>query len=262
MSASRDFQIVSRHPGIDVVHGHSARSFPAHMHDQYGIGLLQSGGQRSRSRRGMVEALPGNLINVVPGEVHDGHALGGEARRWTMLYLDPELVADLAADLTEGARREADLKGPVVSDQRVKTLFARAAMAASGEGGLDEALLPLLAFLSGGAKGGPPPLERLVQVRERIDDMPADAHPLEELADDAGVSKFQLLRGFAAMTGLTPHAYVLQRRLHLARRLLAAGQPPSTAAATAGFADQSHLTRIFVRTFGIAPGAYARRLLR
>jgi AraC-like DNA-binding protein len=42
----------------------------------------------------------------------------------------------------------------------------------------------------------------------------------------------------------------------MARRLLAVGEPPANAAQLSGFADQSHLTRAFVRQFGITPGRY------
>jgi AraC-like DNA-binding protein len=44
--------------------------------------------------------------------------------------------------------------------------------------------------------------------------------------------------------------------VRLARRLLAAGRPPAEAALQVGFADQSHMTRAFVRQFGITPGRY------
>ena len=40
---------------------------------------------------------------------------------------------------------------------------------------------------------------------------------------------------------MTPHAYLLQRRLHQARRLIAGGMPLAEAAAHSGFADQSHM---------------------
>jgi AraC-like DNA-binding protein len=79
---------------------------------------------------------------------------------------------------------------------------------------------------------------------------------LAELAELSGVSRFQLLRGFACEVGATPHAYLVQRRVGLARQLLAAGQSIVDAAINAGFADQSHMTRAFVRQFGVTPGRY------
>jgi AraC-like DNA-binding protein len=48
----------------------------------------------------------------------------------------------------------------------------------------------------------------------------------------------------------------MQRRVDLARRLIASGTALAQAAAASGFADQSHMTRLFVRKYGVSPGAY------
>ena len=56
--------------------------------------------------------------------------------------------------------------------------------------------------------------------------------------------------------GVSPSEYQRQLRVREARRLLAAGVAPATAAAEAGFADQPHLTRWFRRYYGITPAAY------
>ena len=83
---------------------------------------------------------------------------------------------------------------------------------------------------------------------------------LQDLADDCRVGRFRLLRDFARLTGLTPHAYQLQRRIDIARRMIAAGTPLAEAATAAGFADQSHMTRNFTRRYGYTPGAYLSAL--
>ncbi|MBH9346152.1 helix-turn-helix transcriptional regulator, partial [Pseudomonas aeruginosa] len=81
---------------------------------------------------------------------------------------------------------------------------------------------------------------------------------LAELASIAGLSRYQVLRAFSRATGLTPYAYLLQRRLERARGLLGTDQPLADIALACGFADQSHLTRLFARLYGISPGRYAR----
>jgi hypothetical protein len=57
---------------------------------------------------------------------------------------------------------------------------------------------------------------------------------------------------------MSPGDYQRQLRLREARSLIAAGRPISEAAALAGFADQSHLSRWFTRSYGVTPGDYQR----
>lgn len=85
---------------------------------------------------------------------------------------------------------------------------------------------------------------------------------LDELAAVSGVGKFHLIRLFRQRTGLPPHALQLAHRLRAARRLLEAGESVAGAAASTGFADQSHLHRHFRRSLGMTPGAYRRRTSR
>ncbi len=76
-----------------------------------------------------------------------------------------------------------------------------------------------------------------------------------ELADLAGMSRFYFTRVFHATVGTTPHRYVLERRLERARMLLRTTPVAlRDIAAITGFADQSHLTRVMKRRFGITPG--------
>lgn len=90
-----------------------------------------------------------------------------------------------------------------------------------------------------------------------MEDDPLSDWSLSELADACGLSRFQLVRSFARNTGFTPHAFLLHRRILLARRLIAGGMALADAAAASGFADQSHMTRVFTRKYGVAPGAFA-----
>ncbi len=253
-------------PGIDIVHADTARAFSRHIHDEFGIGLIDRGAQKSASGRGMVEAGAGDLITVNPGEVHDGLPLDDRGRAWRMLYLDPDVVSELIADITDGRPlHDIEFHRPALCDPRLSARFESlfTAMTSSAERQIDslhadEALLLLLQGLL------QPRIEALTAIpagisaaRSRIDDDLAAPVRLADLALESGLSRFQFLRGFTRATGLPPHAYLVQRRLQMARRLIAAGMPVAEAAATAGFFDQSHLTRHFVRCYGIAPGAFA-----
>ena len=84
----------------------------------------------------------------------------------------------------------------------------------------------------------------------------AEKITMDELAADAGISRFRLTRAFVAAHGLPPHAYLLSVRLNAARQRLAAGEGAADVAASCGFTDQAHLTREFRRRFGTTPGTY------
>jgi AraC-like DNA-binding protein len=96
----------------------------------------------------------------------------------------------------------------------------------------------------------------VTKARARIEEDPASPTTLLELAALSGVSRYQIVRAFARELGTTPHAYLVQRRVRLARQLLLKGEAMADVAQRAGFADQSHMTRAFVRQFGITPGKY------
>ncbi|MGP4726691.1 AraC family transcriptional regulator [Agrobacterium deltaense] len=250
-------------PGVVAVAADSDRSFPRHMHDQFGIGLIERGAQKSLSGRGMVEAGAGHLITVNPGEVHDGIPLGEGGRAWRMLYLDIDIVRDAIADIGETDRGAFEFAYPVdirPLAKRFNAVFA--AMTARERPGEtlrgDETLLTLLAgAMEKAAKPGDIAApENIKRAKSRIDDEPSRPFRLADLAAEAGMSQFRFLRAFARATGLTPHSYLLQRRVHAARHALARGTPPAEAAFAAGFADQSHLNRFFVRQFGVTPAVY------
>jgi AraC-like DNA-binding protein len=81
---------------------------------------------------------------------------------------------------------------------------------------------------------------------------------LDALADRCGLNRFQVLRTFRKYYGVPPHAYQIQVRVARAKTLLRAGQSPAEVALQLGFADQSHMTRLFRRTWGVTPGRYAK----
>ena len=247
--------------GVEAVEAETRHVFPRHTHDQFGIGLVYRGAQKSLSGRGIVEAGPGDIITVNPGEVHDGAPIGDSGRAWKMLYFDPALVAEAATDICQEHRGVPEFSLPVIHDAGVALRFSRLFRAlTTGDDAFDgeEELLILLAAVIGEAGGAdrflPPAVRR---AKSRIDDDPAAPVSLADLASEGGMSRFQLLRAFARATGLTPHAYLLQRRIDNARRMIAAGTPLAIAAAGSGFADQSHMTRVFISKFGVSPGIYA-----
>ena len=239
----------------------SNHHFPRHSHEQFSLGVIAFGAQRSWSGVGSVTAAAGDVIMANPGEIHDGSPVDGTARGWRMIYLDPAIMA---REVREEFVGRIEIVRPVARDpllaQHFAELFACLTAAQpdtlAGEENLLRSLMWVLRQhgMARPAPNGPSPC--VAKAIQRLNSAP-DAHvSLAELAALSGVSRFQLLRGFAREVGITPHAYLVQRRVRLARRLLADGQTSAQAAVLAGFADQSHMTRAFVRQLGVTPSRY------
>ncbi len=82
---------------------------------------------------------------------------------------------------------------------------------------------------------------------------------LESLASTAALSRAHLARAFRAATGLSPHRYVLQRRLEKAHALLRrSASPLREIAARCGFSDAAHLSKAYKRNFGTLPSSRYR----
>lgn len=101
--------------------------------------------------------------------------------------------------------------------------------------------------------------QRLVtqMMRERI----FEGISINELAEASGLSAGALARGFKKSTGMSPHQWLLSRRVDLALELMA--EPDISLAQiafNAGFSDQSHFSRVFTQKMGVSPGAWRKSL--
>jgi AraC family transcriptional regulator len=85
--------------------------------------------------------------------------------------------------------------------------------------------------------------------------------PLKEVARECGLSVSHFSRAFRHSMGVAPHDWLLTRRVDAAKEKLRDNRLTlSDVALACGFADQSHLTRVFTSKVGISPGAWRRAL--
>lgn len=255
--------------GIHSIHTLSGQHFGRHWHAGYGFGVLEEGAQRSVSGRGRVDAFAGQVITSNPGEVHDGSPLGGPTRRWRILSVDTEAFSALI----EHGDRLAEITRPVIDDpalfQVLRRLFRRIERCNRGGGdeatemlACEEAVVEASVLLV--ARHGTvrprtdAPGQDLRRLRDRLADVPADTPSLAEMAVMTGLSRYQVLRRFEKVYGLPPHAWLLSCRAERALRLIRRGETLAEAAAASGFADQSHMTRVFVRHHGFTPGSWRK----
>jgi AraC family transcriptional regulator len=80
-----------------------------------------------------------------------------------------------------------------------------------------------------------------------------------QLARECGLSPGYFARAFRHTMGVTPHQWLMRKRIEQARALLLRGKMELADIAIAcGFVDQSHFSRVFARFEGHAPGHWRR----
>jgi AraC-like DNA-binding protein len=258
--------------GVDLLHARYLRhAFSRHSHDGYALGVIEDGALNFRYQRRVHTAEQGAINLVVPGECHDGRAVDAQGWAYRMFYLKPDVVrkstqdlqrGDLLPDFAAGVLHDPDLA------RRIRAAHIRFMAPEADTLEKESHLLHLLAIWihRHAQRGGT--LARVgtehMAVRRARDFLAAhhNANPsLRDTAKAAGMSPFHLLRVFTKTTGQTPHEFLIQKRVDNARELLASALPLARIAAECGFADQSHMTRLFRRQHGVTPGKYRNFIL-
>ena len=253
--------------GIEALHARFVRhAYRPHSHPTWTVAVVERGAARFELDATHQRAGEGELFVLEPEAVHTGMAAVPEGWAYKVLYIEPRLLHDWAerdGPAPRAARwvvfRDRALRGALVG--------VHAALGAEPAGGLavEQAVLRAVAGLRPHLRPGPPARGHdraehaaVRRARRHLAERWDQRVTLAELAAAAGLSRFELVRRFREQTGITPHAFQSNLRIDHARRLLAAGDPPAAVAATCGFADQPHLTRVFKRAVGVSPGRYVR----
>lgn len=245
-----------------------AHAYDPHFHDQVLIGVTEQGVQQFRCRREVHRSTPGRMIFMEPGETHDGEATAADGFTYAMLYFDPAWLQQSGSLYAGRQTGETVFHFPRTLDddaalaqavRRARRQIASADSRMACDAALDHVVALLAQRFAGAPADKPDRAPRVAKLAREAMDAGFDGDlGLEELALAAGTDRFRLSRAFSAAYGLSPHAYLVQRRLNRARVLLSRGETPAAVAAATGFADQSHLGRWFRRAFGMTPAAYRR----
>ncbi|HEY8544839.1 MAG TPA: AraC family transcriptional regulator [Acidimicrobiales bacterium] len=264
-------------PGVrEVFHARFvAHRYPPHTHDTWTVLLVDQGAIRYDLERRPHGSDLGTITVLPPGVVHDGRSAHRAGFRKRVLYVETDVLGE---DLVGPAVDRPSIVDPGLH-RRLDRLHRQLAGRDERLGG--EATLALVAErlaahlrrragdscargdagdgVGGGASGAPPPDPRLAdRLRDLLDARALTPLTLAEAAATLDANVTHLVRSFTRAHGVSPHAYVVGRRIDAARARLLDGVPPAVVAAETGFHDQAHLGRHFVRHVGTTPGRFAR----
>lgn len=261
-----------RRAGFEVALGSyqgagSGQAYSRHFHEEIVLGANLKGDEWLKLDGKSLVAREGDITIYNPAQIQEGGSLS-EDSEWRFLTFYVE--GRFAHETLYGTSGELEFDAALLTCPQTLALFQAAARCFEhGElDALDEILALLLGQLAAriGAVAGQPALARTIgpadrrlrRVAERLHASLDAPSSLTALAEEAGISVEHLVRSFTGAFGLPPMAWVMQKRLGHARRLLRQGLAPAEIAAALGFADQSHLHRAFKRVSGMTPARFAR----
>lgn len=257
---------LGEHENLDVACKHTVLGL--HLSPPIKVEVRDEGPFRTR------QFSPGDIAVIPAGVPHSCRFKGSS--EFLLVGLDPDLIARAARAITE--REECELRlNWGFRDQFIRETLANLLAVCDGGRATDrvfgEALVNSLAMhlvrnsrqLNGHLGGTNRGLSRaqIGRVMEFIQNTPYAGISLQAMADAAGLSPFHFSRMFKMATGLSPHQYVLRRRIDVgAEMLLSRDESIAAIALELGFTDQSHFTMHFKRTHGVGPAAYRRQQRR
>lgn len=245
------------------------------LHDHYVV--LHMGGPKRVYRhaegRSLVNDIDFDAISIVPsGAAYDWRTEG--PIDYAHLYIPPDRLARAAETIFDreiGGLRLQEHIGR--RDELLAALFQailRAAEDPQRRGvyldTLTEAFLGRLLEAHTNLSGQIRPAQyslapkRLADVTAYVEAHLAEPISLDDLAAVGRLSRYHFARAFSKAAGATPHAFIMQRRLEAAKRLLREGVVSlAEVAERCGYANASHLSNRFRRAEGCAPSLYRRQ---
>ncbi|MGF6379938.1 AraC-like DNA-binding protein [Paraburkholderia atlantica] len=241
--------------------------YAKHSHETFSIGAVTGGRSVYLNRHAREWIGAGAVVMMNPDDVHACNPVAGERWSYRMLHVDVawftklqhELgfnenhafrafsqIMTLDAALFDGLNRLCAIL--TSNDDDIDTLRKESA-AITFFSNVQQTLNP--AGLPERAASG-----QLARAAEYIAENCTSALKLDDVCAAAGLSASHLIRAFKLRYGMTPHAYLINRRIQYSRAQLRRGALIAEVALDAGFADQAHLQRTFKRLVAATPGQY------
>lgn len=238
-----------------------------HVHEELVVVVTTAGSGEVGTRFGVERSSTGTVWLFAPGEYHWGRVSADTGWDYRVIYLDAAALRTVSEGFLQAEGRPLTVTPGLHHDPQLSEFLLKAhGSMRIGGSLLQRQTLWWRALGTLFGRYGAPPLkhasigrehEKVAIAKEYIAAHFTENVSIEQLAGLVGLSRYHFIRAFRRECGFPPHAYLNQLRLLAAKELLRAGKSPTETAGEVGFYDQSHLTRLFRRTYDITPGEYS-----
>lgn len=246
--------------------------YAPHSHEQWSLGAITAGESTFHYREARHHVREGQLVLMNPGWVHACNPIDDRPWAYRMLYVETAWLTRIrqAAGLIDTPRWQ-DIPTAVIAAPEWYAGYCRMTdrlldphvPVSEKQAGAEAYLAALMRHLAGQPAAAPAiPSATLVELAAFLDAHAAQEVSLAELCARSGYSAGHLIRAFKRHFGLTPRAYLINRRVQLGQQALKRGVPIAEAALHAGFSDQPHFQRTFKRLVAATPNQYRRPLAK
>lgn len=247
---------------------HSRACYKPHSHPSFSVGAVDEGYSLFSGAGPTATRLhAGAVVFVPPDQVHACNPEPGTPWSYQMLHLEAGWVQAVWRNHVPQQRASACAGGVRISTSAsVYARFCALNGLLFSDAAVAEKEAALVGFMvdslaepdrSVEALSAPhAPDERIDAIVRLLEDGLAAEVDWDAVAGMAGMSRYQMIRGFRAATGMTPHAWLLNRRINSARVQIRDGESIAQLSYALGFADQAHFQRVFKDYTGTTPGRY------
>lgn len=255
-------EIRSVRDGRDICYGR-------HAHETFSIGAIDGGVSTYWNRSAKETVGAGSVVVINPDDAHACNPVADQPWSYRMFYVDVAWLTGLQHEL--GFSLNADFRAFSTTSSTalytgLNTLYGILTDEHAGELRKQSAALAFFMDMQQALDPAPAPLVngngKLLRAAEFISDNCTRMLTLDDICAAANLSQAYLIRAFSSQFGLTPHAYLVNRRVQYGQAQLKRGKPIAEVASASGFADQAHFQRAFKQHLAATPGQYRGRGFR
>lgn len=260
----------SRMPHIELRKVTDGRKvcYDLHSHTHWSLGAITQGISTFIYRDDSYHVRQGHLVLMNPDWPHACNPIENQPWAYLMLYVDTVWLTQLRYD--EGLLqrpRWQDIANAVITDKHLYQGYCTmAATLLDDKRELLDKQIQVIEFLSilmhtvynqtSVLDEQKPAI--LKALANHLDEHCTEELSLDELCTLSGYSPSHLIRSFKQYFGMTPHAYIVNKRIQYGQQQLKKGLSIADSALNAGFADQAHFQRTFKRLVAATPNQYRK----